>query len=130
MEVRGDVRGARSRSSGSLLERFEEFLPFTDIDHRLSLGEGATPLLRARHLEAILKIGSLSLKLEGQNPTGSFKDRGTVVGIGWSLARGIRKVGAVSTGTWAARWRHMQRGPGFSAPLSPARISQLKSLVQ
>lgn len=98
VEVRGDVRGARARASGTLLERFQEFLPFTDIDSRLSLGEGATPLLRAHHLEAILKIGSLNLKLEGQNPTGSFKDRGTVAGVGWSVARGIRRVGTVSTG--------------------------------
>jgi threonine synthase len=98
VEVRGDVRDARPHANGTLLERFQEFLPFTDIDPHLSLGEGNTPLVRARRIGAILKVGSLSLKVEGQNPTGSFKDRGTVAGVAWCMARGIRRIGTVSTG--------------------------------
>jgi threonine synthase len=81
-----------------LLERYREFLPFQDLDPRLSLGEGNTPLIRARHLEALLKVGSLSLKIESQNPSGSFKDRGTVAGVTWTQAHGIRRIGTVSTG--------------------------------
>jgi threonine synthase len=98
VEVRGDVRGAQPRTHGTLLERYQELLPFSGIDARLSLGEGNTPLIRARQLESILKVGSLTLKIEGQNPSGSFKDRGTVAGVMWSLAHGIRRVGTVSTG--------------------------------
>ncbi|MFN0070981.1 MAG: pyridoxal-phosphate dependent enzyme, partial [Chloroflexota bacterium] len=99
VEVRGDVGGARVDHAGStLLERYHDFLPFTDIDVDLSLGEGATPLLRARQLEPLLKLGTLSLKVEGQNPTGSFKDRGTVAGVTWCVANGVRRVGTVSTG--------------------------------
>jgi threonine synthase len=98
VEVRGDVRGARPRASGTLLERYQEFLAFSGVDPRLSLGEGNTPLIRARQLEAILKVGSLMLKIEGQNPSGSFKDRGTVAGVTWCVSRGVRRVGTVSTG--------------------------------
>jgi threonine synthase len=98
VEVRGFVDGARPRSSGTLLERYQKFLPFVDLDPRLSLGEGNTPLIRARQLEALLKVGSLNLKIEGQNPSGSFKDRGTVAGVTWTMSHGVRRIGTVSTG--------------------------------
>ena len=98
VEVRGLVDGARPRSSGTLLERYQEFLPLVDPDPRLSLGEGNTPLIRARQLEALLKVGSLNLKIEGQNPSGSFKDRGTVAGVTWTMSHGVRRIGTVSTG--------------------------------
>jgi threonine synthase len=98
VEARGSVFWARPHASGTLLERYREFLPFPELDPHLSLGEGSTPLIRARQLEALLKVGSLTLKIEGQNPTGSFKDRGTVAGVTWSTAHGIRRVGTVSTG--------------------------------
>lgn len=99
LEVRGDVRGARPRADGgTLLERFGAFLPFRELDTSLSLGEGGTPLVRARRLEPLVKVASLWLKVEGQNPTGSFKDRGSVAGISWLTAMGVRRVGTVSTG--------------------------------
>lgn len=102
LEVIGDVRGARPQpGERPLLERFREFLPFSDVDELLSLGEGHTPLLRSRHLQTILNIDSLWLKVEGQNPTGSFKDRGTIAGVNWAKERGLRAIGAVSTGNMA-----------------------------
>ncbi len=67
----------------------------------VSLGEGNTPLLPARHLSQRLGI-VLHLKWEGGNPTGSFKDRGMAVAISRALERGVTAVICASTGNTAA----------------------------
>ena len=59
-----------------LVDRYRRFLPITDATPALTLGEGATPLVHAARLGAALGLSNLHLKIEGQNPTGSFKDRG------------------------------------------------------
>ncbi len=84
----------------SVWERFVQFFPF-EIDLDLSLGEGDTPLIRARKLSKELGI-QLYLKNETVNPTWSFKDRGTFLGIHRALQLGFDKVGTVSTGNMAA----------------------------
>jgi threonine synthase len=67
----------------------------------VSLGEGSTPLVRADRLSDQLGI-ELHLKIEGANPTGSFKDRGMVVAVGRAAERGARAVVCASTGNTAA----------------------------
>lgn len=84
-----------------LLARYQDFLPFQPPFSPISLGEGLTYLVRARLLETVLGISRLYLKNETCNPTFSFKDRGTVVGIHHALRLGISYVGAVSTGNMA-----------------------------
>jgi len=102
VEVQGDVAGARPRPEAStLLERYGAFLPFARVGPELSLGEGDTPLVLARHLSSLLRLDELCFKLEGHNPTGSFKDRGTVAGIQRAMDLGMRRVGTVSTGNMA-----------------------------
>jgi threonine synthase len=56
--------------------RFSELMPVADPNNVITLGEGATPLLRASHLEQQLGMSNLYIKEEGLNPTGSFKARG------------------------------------------------------
>jgi threonine synthase len=68
---------------------------------RLSLGEGATPLVLAGRLSDGLGA-ELYVKLEGANPTGSFKDRGMVVAVERAAAAGARAVACASTGNTAA----------------------------
>src|SRR5450759_452353 len=85
-----------------LLERYREFLPLTSDTPILTLGEGNTPLLRARHLERALGCGELYLKYEGMNPTGSFKERGIVLAVAKAVERGARSVMCASTGNTAA----------------------------
>ncbi len=68
---------------------------------RLSLGEGSTPLVAAPRLSAQLGL-DLHLKLEGLNPTGSFKDRGMALAVGRAAAAGARAVVCASTGNTAA----------------------------
>src|SRR6185503_9393320 len=64
-----------------LVERYRAFLPVTDATPALTLGEGFTPLVRAGRLGDALGLANLYLKVEGQNPTGSFKDRGRVLAV-------------------------------------------------
>ncbi|HSA97266.1 MAG TPA: threonine synthase [Acidobacteriota bacterium] len=85
------------------LERFSDFLPLETIDPRLSLGEGSTPLIRLDHIGASLPGGgAVFAKNEAQNPTGSFKDRGTAVAVQKAVALGAKRIGTVSTGNMAA----------------------------
>lgn len=67
----------------------------------ISLGEGSTPLVPAVRLSAATGY-DLSLKLEGTNPTGSFKDRGMVVAVARAVGAGARAVVCASTGNTAA----------------------------
>jgi threonine synthase len=84
------------------MDRYASYLPITDRTPRLTLGEGNTPLVRARSLERETGIPEIWLKVEGQNPTGSFKDRGMVVAVAKALEVGARMVICASTGNTAA----------------------------
>lgn len=84
-----------------LLERYGEFLPLTERTPRLSLGEGGTPLLPAPVIGRELGC-TLYLKVEGQNPTGSFKDRGMVLAVAKAAEAGSRTVICASTGNTSA----------------------------
>jgi len=81
-----------------LMERFADFLPITEDTPPLGLGEGFTPLVHARNLGRALGAPQLHLKIEGQNPTGSFKDRGMVVAVAKAIEGGARAVICASTG--------------------------------
>jgi threonine synthase len=85
-----------------LIERYAAHLPITAATPRLTLGEGDTPLVRAPALEARSGVAEVWLKVEGQNPTGSFKDRGMVVAMAKALEGGARVALCASTGNTAA----------------------------
>jgi threonine synthase len=93
------VRGARWPT---LVERYRAFLPVGPATPTLTLGEGGTPLVHARRLGAELGLANLHLKVEGANPTGSFKDRGMVVAVAKALETGARAIVCASTGNTAA----------------------------
>ncbi len=84
-----------------ILERYADFLPVTDKTPVITLGEGFTPLIKARKLGRDLGI-DLYLKYEGMNPTGSFKDRGMVVAIAKTIENGSKSVICASTGNTSA----------------------------
>ncbi len=92
------IRGDRA----SALEMFADFLPLETIDRELGLGEGLTPLVRLGRIGASLGLTALHAKNEAQNPTGSFKDRGTAVAVQKAVALGLPRIGTVSTGNMAA----------------------------
>ena len=92
----------RAGSQPHLMERYRRFLPITDATPMLSLGEGGTPLLRAERLGEAIGVPNLHLKVEGQNPTGSFKDRGMVVAVAKAVEDGARAIVCASTGNTSA----------------------------
>lgn len=99
----GPAGGRRIREDRPLaLERFADFLPLERIDAGLSLGEGSTPLVRLDAAARRLGLAGLWAKNEAQNPTGSFKDRGTAVAVQKAVELGTGRFGTVSTGNMAA----------------------------
>jgi threonine synthase len=66
------------------------------------MGEASTPIVRSHDLEKELGIGELYFKLEGCNPTGSFKDRGMVIAMAKALEEGSTAVICASTGNTSA----------------------------
>jgi threonine synthase len=85
-----------------VLFRYRDFLPVTAATPMITLGEGSTPLVRSLFLEKELGCGELYFKLEGCNPTGSFKDRGMVMAIAKSVEEKSRSVICASTGNTSA----------------------------
>jgi len=85
-----------------VLNRYRDFLSVTPATPLITLGEGDTPLVRSRILEKELGCGELYFKLEGCNPTGSFKDRGMVVAVAKAVENGSRSVICASTGNTSA----------------------------
>ncbi len=84
-----------------LIERYRAHLPFADGDPVVSLQEGSTPLVRATKLSERTGV-EVWLKLEGANPTGSFKDRGMTCAVSAAARDGAQAVICASTGNTAA----------------------------
>ena len=82
--------------------KYLDFYPLSNLKNVVSLNEGGTPLYRSKKLEKELKVKRLWLKFEGLNPTGGFKDRGTLVEITKALELGAKTVTCASTGNMAA----------------------------
>jgi threonine synthase len=80
--------------------RYAELLP--DFGRPVTMGEGMTRLVRCERLARKLGVRELYVKLEGMNPTGSFKDRGISVGVTVALEVGARRVICASTGNTSA----------------------------
>jgi threonine synthase len=102
LELRYDLDVLRARGpallSGQGLWRYAPVLPIADPAHRLTLGEGGTPLLDCPRLAQSLGVRRLVLKLEGPNPTGTVKDRSSATGVAAALQFGFRATSVVSSG--------------------------------
>jgi threonine synthase len=85
-----------------LLDRYRAWLPITDATPDVSLGEGFTPLVHLRRIGRRLGLANLHAKVEGQNPTGSFKDRGMVLAVAKAVEEGARSIICASTGNTSA----------------------------
>ncbi len=85
-----------------VLVKYKDSLPVTPSTPLFSLGEGDTPLVRCWELEGEIGCGELYFKLEGCNPTGSFKDRGMVVAVAKALEAGSKDIMCASTGNTSA----------------------------
>lgn len=106
-----DYRRAR-RFEGRGVWRYEPLLP---VRRSLTLGEGDTGLHLCERLGRRLGIPRLYVKNEGENPTGSFKDRGMTVGIALALSTGARVVACASTGNTSASMAAYAARAGLTA---------------
>jgi threonine synthase len=84
-----------------LIEAYKEFLPVNSETPMLTLNEGNTPLVKLERLSKELDV-ELFVKLEGANPTGSFKDRGMVMAVAKAAESGSKTVICASTGNTSA----------------------------
>ncbi|HUA11277.1 MAG TPA: threonine synthase [Solirubrobacteraceae bacterium] len=84
-----------------LIERWQEHLPFEAADRVITLQEGSTPVVRAPHVSELVGA-DVYLKLEGANPTGSFKDRGMTCAVSAAVRDRALAVMCASTGNTAA----------------------------
>jgi threonine synthase len=91
-----------SRLDASGVWRYRELLPAFPIDSIVTKPEGNTNLYEASSLTAWAGVGRLWLKHEGENPTGSFKDRGMTVATSHAVKVGARLVACASTGNTSA----------------------------
>jgi threonine synthase len=99
--LRGGLATTGREGRRPLIERYREWLPVDAGTPVVTLLEGSTPLVPAPRLSERLGIET-HLKFEGQNPTGSFKDRGMTVAVSLAKARGAQAVICASTGNTAA----------------------------
>ncbi|MBW1599235.1 threonine synthase [Streptomyces sp. JJ38] len=84
-----------------IIEEYRDRLPVSDSTPVVTLGEGGTPLVHAQVLSE--RTGcDVYLKVEGANPTGSFKDRGMTMAISRAREEGAKAVICASTGNTSA----------------------------
>jgi len=122
----------RERLAGRVpsLWRYREVLPVAREESVVSLGEGFTPLIHARHLGEKLKIPNLYLKDESFNPTGSFKARGMAVAVSMARELGIEKLAVSSAGNAGGALAAYAAKAGLRAlvfmPEDTPRLNQLE----
>jgi len=92
---------SQTRFTGRGVWRYEPWLP-VDATGAATLQEGDTGLYPCDRLAREVGIKRLFIKNEGDNPTGSFKDRGMTVGVTWAAKIGAKAVACASTGNTSA----------------------------
>ncbi|UYM05993.1 threonine synthase [Solicola gregarius] len=101
MTVTGDARVHRAHQWRGVIEEYRAWLPVSADTKPVTLCEGGTPLIEAQWLSERTRC-EVRLKVEGDNPTGSFKDRGMTVAITKAAEAGARAVVCASTGNTSA----------------------------
>jgi threonine synthase len=113
-----------------VIGQYRDWLPVPSDGPVITLGEGATPLIPAPVLSGLTGC-EVYLKVEGANPTGSFKDRGMTVAVSLAAAHGAKAVICASTGnTSASAAAYAARGGLACAVLVPRGKIALGKLAQ
>jgi threonine synthase len=89
-------------AKSGVLYRYKQYLPITRRTPMFTMGEGDTPLVKVDTLAQMVGCRELYFKLEGCNPSGSFKDRGMVMAIAKAMEEGNKAVMCASTGNTSA----------------------------
>ena len=82
--------------------RYRAALPLKEAQAPVTMGEGGTPLVSSARIGPSMGLRDLRIKNEGQNPTGSFKDRGMTLAVSRAKERGAKALVCASTGNTAA----------------------------
>lgn len=125
-------RGSTHPADRSGVWRFRELIPFIEPDAPvISLAEGSTPLIEAPRAGAWAGVANLTVKHQGANPTGSFKDLGMTACITRASSRGVEIVACASTGNTSSSMAAYAARAGIQALLfvpfrkiSPAKLAQ------
>jgi threonine synthase len=129
MTTDASSRIAQPRWRG-VIEEYREWLPVADATPVVTLQEGGTPLLPAPALSSLTGC-EVFLKVEGANPTGSFKDRGMTMAISKAVEEGSKAVICASTGnTSASAAAYAARAGLLCAVLVPRGKIALGKLAQ
>ena len=113
--VRAAVDPARIATRPPDLWRYEELLPVRSPVHRVTLGEGMTPLQPLPRLGAAYDVPGLLVKDEGALPTGSFKARGAAVGVSRARELGVRTLALPTNGNAGGAWAMYAARAGLAA---------------
>lgn len=100
-EVKNSIQIDYFRQTPPSTGKYLSFMPIKNRSSFVSLQEGSTPLLRSKRLGSQLGV-DLYFKVESQNPTGSFKDRGSALELSVALEHGAKGICVASTGNMAA----------------------------
>lgn len=101
-ELREAVDVSIWKSKAPSVWKYQELLPTKRASVKVTLGEGGTTLHRTKRLGDLFGLRELSVKNEGENPTGSFKDRGMTVGVSRAVEVNAKRVICASTGNTSA----------------------------
>jgi len=109
--------------------RFADRFPSPPLAHRITLGEGQTPLLASRNIGPANGM-RLFFKLETGNPTGSYKDRFAAAAVADMLARGIRRCVATSSGNTGAALAAYCAAAGIACEIAVVETAPVEKLQQ
>jgi|TARA_B100000315_G_scaffold138603_1_gene127678 threonine synthase len=101
-ELRNKISTDKWKGTSLSVWRYIDFLPIKDKINIVTLNEGGTGLHRCKRLAEKIGLKKLFIKFEGENPTGSFKDRGMTVGVSKARELGVSIVICASTGNTSA----------------------------
>ena len=137
LDVRFDLpRAAATLTRRSLAERtrshwrYRELLPLDEACCPTSGHVGWTPLIEAPRLAEALGVGRLRLKDDGRNPSASFKDRPSSVGVARAMQEGFSHVACASTGNAASSLAQSAAAAGLSCSIFVARFIPQGKLAQ
>jgi threonine synthase len=116
--VKAAVRPEQFRGRVASMWRYRELLPADHPESAITLGEGKVPLLRAPRLGAAIGLPRLTVMDEGQNPTGSFKDRGASMGVTRANELGIRAIAMATAGNAGGAWAAYGSRAGIAVHLA------------
>ncbi|REJ74136.1 MAG: pyridoxal-phosphate dependent enzyme [Planctomycetota bacterium] len=110
--------------------RYADLLHKVPQEHRISLGEGDTPLIRSRRIGPAAGLRNLFFKLEGGNPAGSFKDRFACAAVSGMLADGKQRCIATSSGNTGAALAAYTAAAGIECHIAIVETAPLSKLKQ